>query len=61
MWSFPFSSRTFRLSSLIRKVELGKIDANTAGKICFLANVMLKVLEAGDFERRLRTLEEISS
>ena len=61
MRSFPFSSRTLRLSTFIRKVEIGKIDAKTAGKNCFLANVMLKALETGDFERRLRTLEEISS
>jgi len=46
------------LSGLIRKVEFSKIDGNTAEKIGFLTNVMLKVLETGDFERRLKILEE---
>ena len=46
------------LSGLIRKVEFSKIDANTTEKIGFLTNVMLKALETGDFERRLKILEE---
>lgn len=46
------------LASIINKVEAGDMDAQVAGRLGYLSNVLLKAVEVSEIENRLSKLEE---
>ncbi len=46
------------LSSLINRVESKEVDIVTAGKLGYLSQILYRVVEGSDFERRIEALEE---
>lgn len=45
------------LASLINRTEAGKVEASLAGKLGYLANSLVKVIEVNDLEKRIYDLE----
>ena len=45
------------LASLINRVESGEIETDKAGKLGYLSNILLRVIEGSDFEARVEKLE----
>ena len=45
------------IAYIMRKLESGKLDPGIAGKLGFLANTLLKAIELGIVEERLKQLE----
>ena len=45
------------IAYIMRKLESGKLDPAIAGKLGFLANTLLKAIELGIVEERLKQLE----
>jgi len=46
------------LANLINRVESGEIETDKAGKLGYLSNIMLRVMETSDIEKRLEALEQ---
>lgn len=46
------------LADVINRVESGDLDANVAGRIGYLANVLKSVIEGSDLEKRVLELEK---
>ena len=49
------------LASLINRTESGEILPAAAGKLCYLANSLLSVIDSCEMERRIARLEEHQS
>jgi len=47
------------IASLINRVENGKIDAGTAGRLGYLANILKGVIEGTNLEERVAELEKL--
>ena len=45
------------IAHIMRQTESGKLDPGIAGKLGFLANTLLKAIELGYVEERLKQLE----
>ena len=45
------------LASLINRTEAGEVDPNLAGKLCYMANSLVKIIEISDLEERVEKLE----
>jgi hypothetical protein len=45
------------LADLINRVEQKEITPETASKLGYLANILLRVIEGADFEARIEALE----
>jgi len=46
------------LANLINRTESGEIDVNLSGKLGYLASILHRVIEGGDLEARIATLEK---
>ncbi len=46
------------LASLINRTEEGKLDAAMAGRLCFIANSLSKIIEGAELEGRIADLEK---
>ncbi len=46
------------LADTINRLEAGQLDANVAGRIGYLCNVLKSVIEGSDIERRVAELEK---
>jgi len=46
------------LANLINRTERGEVDANLSGKLGYLASILHRVIEGGDLEARIATLEK---
>ena len=46
------------LGSLINRTEAGILEPGVAGRLGFLANILVRVIEGSDLERRLDSLEQ---
>jgi hypothetical protein len=46
------------LANLINRVESGEIETDRAGKLGYLANILLRVIEHSDLEERIEKLEK---
>lgn len=47
------------LSGIIHQLRSGEIESDKASKICYAANILLKALELGSLENRIRSLENV--
>ena len=46
------------LANLVNRVESGTVAPETATKLGFLANILIRALEKGNLEERLQRLED---
>ena len=46
------------VANLINRVEKGEVDPILAGKLGYLVNLLSKLIEASDLEKRVEELEE---
>lgn len=46
------------LAHIIRKLENNKIDPTVAGRLGYLANILVRCIEGSDLEQRLAALEQ---
>ncbi|NIN00861.1 MAG: hypothetical protein GTO24_23095 [candidate division Zixibacteria bacterium] len=46
------------LAHLIHSTEAGEIDPQTAGRLAYISNILLRAIEGGDLERRVDALEK---
>ncbi|MBU0514806.1 MAG: hypothetical protein KJ621_08540 [Proteobacteria bacterium] len=49
------------LADLINRLEAGKIEPALAGRAGYLANILLRAIEAGELEDRVKALEDALS
>jgi hypothetical protein len=45
------------LASVINRVEAGELDAAKAGRLAYITNILVRVIETSDIEARLEQLE----
>ena len=46
------------LANLINRTEAGEVEPGLAGRLGFLANILVRVIEGSDLESRLKALEK---
>ncbi len=46
------------LSGLVNRVEGGQVEASVAGRSGFLINILVRIVETGDLEKRIEALEQ---
>ena len=45
------------LASVINRVEAGELDPAKAGRLAYITNILVRVIETSDIEARLEQLE----
>jgi hypothetical protein len=45
------------LASVINRVEAGELDAVKAGRLAYITNILVRIIETSDLEARLEQLE----
>lgn len=46
------------IANLINRTESGEVDGKLAGKLGYLSNILVKIIEGGQLEKRVELLEE---
>jgi hypothetical protein len=46
------------IANLINRTESGEVDGMLAGKLGYLSNILIKIIEGGELEKRVDLLEE---
>ena len=46
------------IANLINRTESGDVDGMLAGKLGYLSNILIKIIEGGELEKRVEFLEE---
>lgn len=46
------------IANLINKTESGEVDGMLAGKLGYLSNILIKIIEGGQLEKRVDLLEK---
>lgn len=46
------------LASVINRVEAGELDPAKAGRLAYITNILVRIIETSDIEARLEALEE---
>lgn len=47
------------LATVLLRTEAGEIDAQIAGRLAYISNILLKAIHDGDLEKRIADLEEL--
>ena len=46
------------LADLINRTETGDIEPTLSGKLGYLVSILVRVIEGGDLEKRIKAIEE---
>ena len=46
------------LAHLINSTEAGEIEPQTAGRLAYISNILLKAIEGSELQKRIEVLEE---
>lgn len=46
------------VANIINRVEAGQLEPSVAGRLGFLVNILVRIVETGDLEMRIETLEQ---
>jgi hypothetical protein len=46
------------IANLINRTESGEVDGMLAGKLGYLSNILIKIIEGGELEKRVDLLEK---
>ena len=46
------------IANLINRVEAGEVQPEVSGRLGYLANILVKVIEGGELEKRIERLEK---
>jgi len=47
------------LATVLLRVESGELDAQVAGRLAYISNVLVKAIHDGELERRVAELERV--
>lgn len=47
------------LATVLLRTEAGELDAQIAGRLAYVANVLIRAIHDGDLERRIADLEAL--
>jgi len=46
------------LGSVINRMELDEIDIAKGGKLAYIVSILVKIIEGGELEKRIKALED---
>ena len=46
------------VANIINRVEAGQLEPSVAGRLGFLVNILVRIVETGDLEMRVEVLEQ---
>ena len=46
------------LANLVNRTEGGQVEASLAGRLGYLVNILVRIIEHGDLEHRIKALED---